>query len=111
MDRVDRIEQRREREAAEELGKPEPRLSRWELKREQTAAAAAGLVEPASKADVSKLSQSITSLASKVGLLGRRRAEQRESSPEEYARKCGDGYHQPRNYVRNSGGYITKGPC
>ena len=33
MDRADAVERRREREAAEQLGLPEPRLNRWELKR------------------------------------------------------------------------------
>jgi hypothetical protein len=59
---------------------------------------------------VSKLSQSNTSLASKVGLLDRRRAEQRES-PEEYAHAYGgSGYHSSRDYVRSSGGYLVRGP-
>ena len=58
---------------------------------------------------MSKLSQSIASLASKVGLLGRRRAAEQES-PEEYARAYGGSYHQPRDYVRNSGGYVIRGP-
>jgi hypothetical protein len=108
-DRTDRIEARREKEAAEQLGQPEPRINRWELKREQQQREAEALITPASKADVSKLSQSITSLASKVGLLGRRRSEQLET-PEEYARNYGDGYHSPRNYVRNTGGHILRGP-
>jgi hypothetical protein len=59
---------------------------------------------PATQADVSKLSQSVTSLASKVGLLGRRRSEQRES-PEEYARAYGDSGVRIR-----SGGPVVRGP-
>jgi hypothetical protein len=92
QDRADAAERRREKAAAEELGQPEPRLNRWELKREQQQREAAAIITPASKADVSKLSQSITSLASKVGLLGRRRSAEQES-PEEYARNYGGGIH------------------
>jgi hypothetical protein len=50
------------------------------------------------------LSQSITSLANKVGLPGRRRAEQRES-PEEYARAYGGSAIHFR-----TGGSIVRGP-
>ena len=53
---------------------------------------------------MSKLSQSIASLASKVGLLGRRRSAEQES-PEEYERNYGGGIR-----FRNGGGYIVKGP-
>lgn len=102
QDRTDAVERRREKEAAELLGQPEPRLNRWELKREQQREAEA-VITPASKADVSKLSQSITSLASKVGLLGRRRSAEQESS-EEYARNYGSGIR-----YRNSG-QIIGGP-
>ena len=90
QDRQDAAERRREKEAAELLGQPEPRLNRWELKREQQQREAEAIITPASKADVSKLSQSITSLASKVGMLGRRRSAEQES-PEEYARRYGGG--------------------
>ncbi len=80
----------------------EPRLDRWELQREHREADAKALITPASKADVSKLSQTISSLANSVNLLKRRRSE--SVAPEQ-------GYsQQPRYYVRNSGGQITRGP-
>jgi hypothetical protein len=68
--RADAVERQREKAAAEQLGKPAPRLDRWELKREQAEREAAKETTPATQADVSKLSQSITSLANKVGLMG-----------------------------------------
>jgi hypothetical protein len=52
---------------------------------------------PATVSDMDKLVQKVQQLASKVGILGRRRS-------------ADQGYHQPRNYVRNSGGYVIRGP-
>lgn len=109
LDRADKIEARREREAAEILGRPEPRVSRWELKREEQQQKAEALITPATKADVSKLSQSIASLASKVGSLGRRRAEQLET-PQEYARNYGGGSNQGSSVHFRNGGGIIRGP-
>ena len=107
-DRTDRIEARKEREAAEQLGLPEPRLNRWETKQKQQAAAAKALIEPASKADVSKLSAAISQIKSKLS--GRSESisaggERTQESPEEYARNYGSSIH-----FRNGGGYIVKGP-
>jgi hypothetical protein len=109
QDRQDKIDAKREAEAAELMGKPEPRLHPWELKQQQQQREAEALITPASKADVSKLSQSVTSLASKVGLLGRRQSEEQDSSgrresPEEYARAYCSGVR-----MRNGGG-IIRGP-
>jgi hypothetical protein len=71
-DRTDKIEERRAREAGEILGQPEPRTTRWELKREQQAAAAKALIEPASKADVGKLSATVSQLKAKLHSLSGR---------------------------------------
>ena len=51
---------------------------------------------PATQADVLKLSQTVTSLASKVGLLGRRRSAE------------GGGYQQPRQVDRDGGRIIGR---
>ena len=109
QDRADAAESRREREAAELAAQPPPhRPTIWEQKLERQQAHAHAIVEPASKGDVRKLSQSIASLASKVGILGRRRsAEQDYSQPQNY--RAEQGYHEPRNYTRNSG-QIVRGP-
>jgi hypothetical protein len=94
-DRDDRRAARLEREAAEQMGLPEPRLDRWELKREQQQREAEALTAPATKAEVSKLSQAVTQLKSKLHAQGRRSADQ--------------DYHQPRPYFRSGGG-IVRGP-
>ena len=105
QDRADAVEARREREAAEMAGQPPPhRPTIWEQKLERQQAHAHAIVEPASKQDVSKLSSSIASLAAKVVSLGRRRSEEQD-----YDYDLGDS-QQPRYYVRNSGGFIVRGP-
>jgi hypothetical protein len=107
QDREDAAERRREREAAELLGKPEPRLDRWELKREQQPREAEALTTPATQAEVSKLSQAVTQLKSNLHAQGRRSAEQgmerRRESPEEYARAYGGVRYR-------SGGGVVRGP-
>jgi hypothetical protein len=106
-DRDDRREARLEREAAEQMGRPEPRLDKYQMKREQAEAAAAAEVTPATKAEVSKLSQAVTQLKGKLHAQGRRSAEQerRRESPEDYARAYGDGGVRYR-----SGGSVVRGP-
>jgi hypothetical protein len=69
-DRADRIEQRREKEAAEILGKPEPRINRWESKANVAAAEVERQNTPATKADVRELRGYITQLKSKIHALG-----------------------------------------
>ena len=74
MDRADRVEQRREKEAAEILGQPEPRRTRWEIKQDQQAAAEKAAATPASQADLTKLAGRITSLTKSINVLKRRRS-------------------------------------
>ncbi len=100
QDRQDAVERRREREAAEELGKPIPahlKLDKYQMKRDGEEREKAKETTPATQADVSKLAGKVGSLTSAVNLLKRRRSAEQD-------------YHQPRDYVRNSGGYITRGP-
>jgi hypothetical protein len=52
MDRADRVEARREGEAAEILGKPEPRVTPWSTKANVAAYEAEREATPATKADV-----------------------------------------------------------
>jgi hypothetical protein len=71
MDRADKAEERREREAAEMLGKrAEPRFDKWESKKNVAAAEAEREVTPATKADVRELRGYITQLKSKIHALG-----------------------------------------
>jgi hypothetical protein len=94
---------------AQELDDDEraPRTTRWETKQMQQAAAAKALIEPASKADVGKLSATVSQLKAKLHSLSGRSEEvspgasRRTESPEEYAR---DSIH-----IRNGGG-IVRGP-
>ena len=72
MDRADAVERRREREAAEQLGLPEPRLDKYQMKREHAEREKAKETTPATQADVSKLTQTITQLKSKLHALGGR---------------------------------------
>jgi hypothetical protein len=73
MDRADKAEERREREAAEVLGKPaKPWFDKWESKANVAAAEAAREVTPASKADLRQLESAITSLKAKLHALGGR---------------------------------------
>jgi hypothetical protein len=97
MDRADAIEARRQREVDELAGKPSkplPPLDTFPMKKERLLRK---VEAPATKGDVAKLSQSVASLASKVGLLGRRRSAKQDYPPQ-------------RDYVRNSGRYIVRGP-
>jgi hypothetical protein len=112
QDRQDAVDAQREKAAAELLGKPVPRLDKYQMKAEAAEREKAKETAPATQADVSKLSQSITSLASKVGMMGRRRsaeqvspgAPRRRESPEKYARAYGSGVR-----FRN-GGPVVRGP-
>jgi hypothetical protein len=71
MDRADAQERRREREAAELLGKPERRLNRWEVKANVKAAEAEREVTAASKADLRELQGEVTGLTSAIHALKR----------------------------------------
>ena len=72
MDRADADERRREREAAEILGRPEPRLNRWELTREVAAREAAKETTPATQADLSRLGQQLSKVKAAIHSLGGR---------------------------------------
>ena len=72
MDRADAGERRREREAAEILGRPEPRLNRWELTREVAAREAAKETTPATQADLSRLGQQLSKVKAAIHSLGGR---------------------------------------
>ena len=72
QDRADAVERRSEREAAEILGRPEPHLNRWELTRDVAAREKAKETTPATQAELSKLSQTVTSLKAKLHALSGR---------------------------------------
>jgi hypothetical protein len=72
QDRQDAIERRRLEKAEAELGKREPRITRWESKANVEAAAAEREVTPATKADVRELRGYITQLKAKLHALGGR---------------------------------------
>jgi len=100
--RLDAAEAKREREAAELLGKPPPRGPHpWEVKREQPQAAADAIVTPASKSDLSKVKAMLAGLKAKLSAGQRSESE----SPEECARNYGDGGVRYR-----SAGSIVRGP-
>jgi hypothetical protein len=66
QDRTDAVERQREREAAQQMGKPIPRLDRNQLKRDVAEREAAKETTPATQAELSKLSQAVTGLKSKI---------------------------------------------
>jgi hypothetical protein len=100
MDRSDAAERRREREAAELLGKPEPRLNRWEVKANVKAAEAEREVAAATQAELREVQAEVTGL--KAAIHGLKHGKRRRRSAEQ-------DYHEPRDYVRNSG-QIVRGP-
>jgi hypothetical protein len=72
-DRTDKIEERRAREAADQMPPPlEGRLNRWELQAEHREAAAKAEREPASQSDLAKVAGKITSVANSINVLKRR---------------------------------------
>jgi hypothetical protein len=98
QDREDAAEARRVKAGDEQRGNERaPRLNRLEMEREQREAAAKAARTPASQSDLSKLAGKLGSLTSSVNLLKRRRSAEQD-------------YHEPRDYVRNSGGHIIRGP-
>jgi hypothetical protein len=69
QDREDAAERRREREAAEELGKPIPEhlvLNKYQMKREQAAREAAKETTPATVAEVGAVQQQVQKLKSAI---------------------------------------------
>jgi hypothetical protein len=85
-------------DAAEVLGRPEPRLNPFELAMAQKQREAEKEATPASKADLGRLEQVVTQLKGKLHSLSGR-SEQDYSPPRKQA-----------YYLRNSGGPIVRGP-
>lgn len=93
---------------------PEPlgRLNRWELTREQQQREAEAIITPASKADVSRLTATVSQLKAKLHSLSGRSESvssgtaRRAESAEEYAQNYGDS----SVHLRHGGGYIVRGP-
>jgi hypothetical protein len=71
--RGDRVEARREREAAEALGKPPPRFDRWQAKKNVAAFEKEREVTPATQADLRELQNQVTGLKSVLHALKRKR--------------------------------------
>jgi hypothetical protein len=105
QDRRDRRDAKRDADAAEVMGRPVPGLNRWEMKAAQAEREAAKETTPATQAELGRLEQAVTQLKSKLHSLSGR--TQDASLPQQGYRS---GYHEPRPYVRTTGGPIVRGP-
>jgi hypothetical protein len=93
-DRDDRIAARKEREAAEALGKPPPRFDRWEAKKNVAAYEAEKESTPTSLGDLGRLEQEVTSLKSKLHSVLKRRGSRTSVVPSPPGRPVGRTCHR-----------------
>jgi hypothetical protein len=101
QDRQDAVERRREREAAELLGKPEPRLNRFEVKANVAAYEAEREVTAATQSELRELQGQVTGL--KAAIHGLKHGRRRRSAEQDYPQ-------QSREAVARNSGQIVRGP-